>query len=385
MGKLIYLDNASTTYPKPEAVYQAMEEAGRKLGVNMGRGSYHLAQKAFQMAEDARKRICQLVQGNPTAKAIFTPSATIACNQVLGGLRWKAGDVVYVTPFEHNAVMRVLHALQAQYGFYIEELAVDAGTLEMDKEKIRHQFLRNPPAVLVMSHVSNVTGAILPFQEIAAMAEKYQATVVVDGSQALGVVPVCLKNTFVDFYIFAGHKALYGPMGIGGYVDNSGKTLKPVLFGGTGSDSLSLEMGQDGIRMYEPGSMNVVAIAGLLAAVGEAGMGGERWLQEEQRLRQRLLEKLSRIPEITVYPPTGQPSVGIVSFNIEGYQAQEVGILLDEEYHIAVRTGYHCAPLIHKYLKDGQYGGTVRISIGRFTAEEELAYLAGALQEIAVG
>lgn len=384
MKEFIYLDNASTTYPKPEAVYQAMEEAGRNYAVNVGRGSYSLARKAFQMVEETRKEICRLVHGSARSEIVFTPSATIACNQVLGGLEWKKADVVYVTPFEHNAVMRVLFHLQKQYGFEMVELAIDPKTLEMDQDRIWHQFLQKSPNVLILTHVSNVTGAIIPWQEIAKLAEKYHPTVVVDGSQALGLVPVCLQDTAVDFYIFAGHKTLYGPLGIGGYINHYGRKLKHVIFGGTGSDSLNLEMSQENSGGYEPGSMNITAVAGLLMAVKESASGIEKRLQEEQRLRERLLEQLCRIPEVTIYPPVISPVVGIVSLNVEGYQAQEVGILLDEEYHIAVRTGYHCAPLIHKYLKDEMYGGTVRVSIGRFSTEEELDQLVEALGGIAV-
>ncbi len=386
MRELIYLDNASTTFPKPESVYRAMEEAGRHLAVNAGRGSYRLAREAFRLTEDTREEILRLVQGNYGAETVFTPSATIACNQVLGGLNWKPEDVVYVTPFEHNAVIRVLYHLQKQYGFETEELAVDRDSLEPNMEKIRYQFLRKPPAALIMNHVSNVTGAIIPWQHIAELAEEYQPVVVVDGSQALGLVPVCLKHTNADFYIFAGHKTLYGPLGIGGYVSNRRKKLKQILFGGTGSDSLNPEVSPEDVRGYEPGSMNITAIAGLKAAVEEAVCPnpGER-LREEQRLRDYLLENLSRIPEIILYPPVHSESAGILSLNIEGYQAEEVGILLDREYGIAVRTGYHCAPLIHKYLRDKEYGGTVRVSLGRFTREKELDLFVEALEEIAAG
>ena len=163
MRELIYLDNASTTYPKPEAVYRAVDAAGR-TAVNAGRGSYGLAREAHQLIEDTREQICGMLHGESVAEAVLTPSATVACNQVLGGLEWEKGSPVYVTPFEHNAVMRPLYALQKQYGFEIEELAVDAESMTLNQEKIQYQFLRKPPAVLIMTHVSNVTGAVIPWQ-----------------------------------------------------------------------------------------------------------------------------------------------------------------------------------------------------------------------------
>lgn len=392
MGRFIYLDNAATTYPKPERVYKAMDEANRRLAVNAGRGSYGLAKKASGMIEQTRKNIVRIAKAEEVAEVVFTPSATLACNQVLGGIDWKKGDVVYVSPYEHNAVMRVLHLLQQQFELEIEELAIEPETLRMDVEKIRYQFSKRPPKAVVMSQVSNVTGYIIPWQTIAKEAKQYEAVVVVDGSQGLGLVPVQLRNTAVDFYIFAGHKTLYGPLGVGGYINNCGKGLKHLLAGGTGSDSLNLEM-PEGITGYEPGSQNVVAIAGLLEATEEiiAQSEEEQDLKAEQGLCDYLMERLRKIKGVVLYSPIGmddfgiEQRTGILAMNMEGYKAADVGLILDEDYDIAVRTGYHCAPLIHKYLKDEDYAGVVRISLGRFNTKEEIDYLVKAVEEIAMG
>ncbi|MBO5523688.1 MAG: aminotransferase class V-fold PLP-dependent enzyme [Roseburia sp.] len=390
---MIYLDNAATTFPKPECVYRAMEEAGRNYGVNAGRGSYALAREASAVIEETREWIKCLSGADSVAEVVFTPSATVACNQVFGGLEWKKEDVVYVSPFEHNAVMRVLHLLQKKYGFAIEELALEEETLELDLEKIRFQFLRKKPTVVAVTHVSNVTGYILPVEEVAKSAAEQGAVVVVDGSQGLGLVPVCLKNLPVDFYIFAGHKTLYGPVGTGGFLQSGRIALKPYLAGGTGSSSLDLEMSYD-VTGLEPGSPNVPAIAGLRAAVvelcGEAG--GIAWekvaevLEREQRMAEYLINRLGKIPGVKLYLPKDRKRrAGIVAFNVEGYQASEVGMLLDEDYGIAVRTGYQCAPLIHKHLQTEEFLGVVRAGVGRFTTEEELEALADAVREIAEG
>lgn len=392
MEKLIYFDNAATTYPKPERVYEAMDKANRHLAVNAGRGSYRLAKKASSIIEETRKNILKIAGAEEVAEVVFTPSATLACNQVLGGIDWKKGDVIYVSPYEHNAVMRVLHLLQQQYELEIEELAIEPETLRMDVEKIRYQFSKRPPKAVVMSQVSNVTGYIIPWQTIAKEAKQYEAVVVVDGSQGLGLVPVQLRNTAVDFYIFAGHKTLYGPLGVGGYINNRGKGLKHLLAGGTGSDSLNLEM-PEGITGYEPGSQNIVAIAGLLEATEEilSWEMEEQKLSEEQKLCGYLVERLKKIPGVILYPSNnmsdleGEQRTGILAMNMEGYKAADVGVILDEDYNIAVRTGYHCAPLIHKYLKDEDYAGVVRISIGRFNTKEEMDCLVKAVEEIAMG
>lgn len=384
MEECIYLDNAATTFPKSEKVYEALDKANRMLAVNAGRGSYALARQASNIIAETKNEIKKLAQADDVAEVVFTASATLACNQIFGGLEWKKEDVVYVSPYEHNAVMRVLHSLQKKYGFEIEELAIDEKSLELDLEKIKFQFVRKKPSVVVMCHVSNVLGYILPVQNVTQIAEEFQAVIVIDGAQALGVVPVDLNKMPVDFYIFAGHKTLYGPFGVGGFISNGRKKLRPYLAGGTGSDSLNLEMDISTSDGFEPGSHNIVAIAGLLAALQEPER--ENIYTKELKLTEYLLKQLECIPEVKVYRIEDiTKQLGIVSFNIEGYKAEEVGMILDEDYHIAVRTGYQCAPLIHKYLCDMEHAGVVRVSLGRFNTKEEIDCLMEAVREIAEG
>lgn len=393
MENYIYLDNAATAFPKSEAVYRAVDEANRGFAVNAGRGSYALAEKAGNIIEKTRSLILTLAQAQEMAEVVFTPSATFACNQILGGLCWENSDVVYVSPYEHNAVMRVLYLLQKRYGFEIEELAINVRTLELDLEKIKYQFIQKPPSVLCMTQVSNVTGYVLPVQEVAALVRESGTTVIVDGSQAFGLIPMELRDSGIDFYVFAGHKTLCGPFGVGGYVNNTGKKLEIVFAGGTGSDSLNLKMPEVSPGRYEPGSPNVVAIAGLYAALEELGTDRESMYRSVQGIRQKerflfrgLEEELLQIPGVRLYfPMERERRSGICSFNIEGYQASDVGMLLDEDYGIAVRCGYHCAPLIHKYLRDESYGGTVRVSVGRFNTEEDVERFVRAVDEIARG
>lgn len=297
---------------------------------------------------------------------------------------------MYVSPFEHNAVMRSLFLYQKRYGFLITELALDEKGMELDQEKIRFQFMREKPDLVIMSHVSNVTGYILPIEEIAASAKEYEAIVVVDGAQALGLVPISLKNSPIDFYVFAGHKTLYGPFGIGGFIYHSKYRLKHMIAGGTGSDSLNLEMPEEGTVGYEPGSPNIVAIAGLHASLEERMTylkeNADYFLDREKEMTEYLIRQLKKIFGVTLYLPEHlENHAGIVSFNVEGYQAGEVGMILDQDYHVAVRTGYQCAPLIHKYLGSVSYLGVVRASVGRFTTKEEIDVLVDAVREIAEG
>lgn len=380
----IYFDNAATTYPKPEEVYTAMDEANRSFAVNAGRGSYALARKVSSIISETKEQIIKLANANDVAEVVFTASATLASNQIFGGVEWKKEDVVYVTPYEHNAVMRVLHHFQKQYGFSIEVLEFNKTTNEINLEKAAFQFTRKAPTVLALTHVSNVMGYVVPMEEIVTLAKDYNPIVVIDGAQALGLLPLNLRNTAIDFYIFAGHKTPYGPFGIGGYIQNSSKKLNPYLAGGTGSDSLNLEMTTDGTGGYEPGSPNIVAIAGLHAAL--ATLQPEKLFEQEQKLTTYLVENLEQISGVTTYTPKdSKHQVGIVAFNIEGYQASDVGMILDQDYNIAVRTGYQCAPFIHRELEDEDHLGVVRASLGRYTTKEEIDILVNAVREIAEG
>ncbi len=384
LSTCVYFDNAATTYPKPEEVYAAMDDANRHFAVNAGRGSYALAQKAASVIADTKEAILKLVKAQGVAEVVLTASATVASNQIFGGLHWSERDVVYVTPYEHNAVMRVLYGLQEKYHFSIEMLEASAGDFTLDLDKIKYQFSRKKPTVVAMTHVSNVIGYRVPVEQVASAAKTYGATVVVDGAQALGLIPFRWEKLNADFYIFAGHKTLYGPFGVGGFLKNPAHRLNAFLAGGTGSDSLNLSMTTNDVVNYEPGSPNIVAINGLYAALQT--LHPQELSLREQHLTELLVRKLREIAGVTLYVPGRQQEhIGIVAFNVDGYQASDVGMILDEDYKIAVRTGYQCAPYVHDLIEDREYLGVVRASVGRYTTEEEVELLAGAVREIAEG
>ena len=378
----LYFDNAATTYPKPEDVYQAMDETARWMGVNAGRGGYEAARQASQLIEDTRALVLQYIKAQANAQVVFTASATLAMNLVIGGMEWKNSDVVYVSPFEHNAVARTLYAYQKKFGFTILELPINEDRLQLDLNQIQYAFTKNPPNYVFMSHVSNVTGYILEMEEVGSLAHEKGAKVIVDASQSCGLLPIDVRNGMIDIVVFAGHKTMYGPFGIGGYVNHTGFSLQPLLYGGTGTDSLNLDMPQ-GISGLEPGSPNIVAISGLRA--------GLLYLQEhtqleqkERELTQYLVACMEHVPYVHLYLPSERSRhISMVAFNIEGYKSDEVGMILDQDYGIAVRTGYHCAPFIHKYLKDKESLGVVRASIGCFTTKEDVDVLVNAVKEIA--
>ena len=376
---MIYLDNAATTYPKSENVYKALDEANRELAFNSGRGSYKNARAATQIMDDVRKKLLKLVHANGRAEVVFTSSITIALNQILNGIEFIKGDIVYISPYEHNAVARVFRLIEKNIGIVVKEMPLKVDTLEIDLDKLQYQILKDKPKCVCCIHVSNVTGYILPVEEIFDIAKKVEAITVLDTAQSLGIVDIA-KNLQIDFLAFAGHKSLYGPLGIGGFIDYGNYPLKEFIVGGTGSDSLNLDMPNSKPGKYESSSSNIVAIKGLDVALDEINIQ-ENYANEKEIL-EYLIEKLSLIDGINMYLPPKEKHIGIVSFTVEGYKSEDIGMILDEDYDIAVRTGYHCAPLIHKWLKDEEYAGTVRVGIGRFNTKQDIEELIVALNDL---
>lgn len=377
---MVYLDNAATTFPKPESVYVAMDKMNREGAVNAGRGSYKLAQAASTLISDTKIKLRQLVHVDASAAVVFSPSITIAINQIVNGLDLRQKAVVYVSPYEHNAVARSLHELSKRKKLIIKELPLD-GSLEIDIEKMKYEFSKDKPEAVFCTHVSNVTGYVLPIEEIFKEAKKHGSINVLDSAQSLGLIEVRADLMDVDLLAFAGHKTLYGPLGIGGFINVSAVPLGTFIVGGTGSDSLNLEMPLGNESKYEASSSNIVAIAGLDAAL--RCLNQKAHLEQEQAMTSYLIEQLSLVKEARMFLPLNlEKHVGIVSFVINGFSSEDIGTILDEDFDIAVRTGYHCAPYIHKYLKDASTLGTVRIGIGQFTTREDINLLIKALEEI---
>lgn len=373
---MIYLDNSATTYPKPKELYEALDYANRNLAFNAGRGNYRYSSEASEVIENARKEVASFVDASPS-KVIFTSSATEALNLLIYGLGIEENDNIYISPFEHNAIVRPLHNLKKTINFNIHILPFDKETWELDKEKMINMFARYAPKAVLISHVSNVTGYILPYQEIFAEAKKFDAITILDSAQSYGILNPEIDN--VDFCVFAGHKSLYASFGVAGFLYLGNIDLKLVKSGGTGSDSLNPEMPKVLPFKYEAGSPNVVACYGLIASA--------RWLKEEKALEhvrfltQYLVKRLSEIKKLKIFKGLNE-IIGIVSIHIEGYKASEVGFILANEFDICVRTGYHCAPLIHEFIGSLESEGTVRISLGAFNTQEDIDKLIEALKTL---
>ncbi len=380
---MIYLDNAATTFPKPDCVYDKVNTVQRTIAVNVGRGSYSVAAEAMRVVDETRQLLASFVGAAGPESVVFTPSATIAANEVILGLEWDSFKNVYVTPFEHNAIARPLFSKCQEYGIDIQTIPFNQQTHEIDTEELGRLFAINPPDYIFLNHVSNVTGTIIPIENIAKMGKDYGAIVVVDGSQSIGLIPTDIAKMGIDYLVFAGHKNLYASWGIGGFICNSSYKLKPTLSGGTGSDSLNPNMPDIIPYGFEFASPNIIAIASLNASL--------KWLAQESlesvslhksKLMQRLIEKLKDCNVQLYLPANLDNHTSVLSFNIPEYEANEVGIILNEDFDIAVRTGYHCAPYVHKFLKTVECKGTVRVSLGYFNTEDDVDTLVDAVKDI---
>lgn len=388
---MLYFDNAATTYPKPEQVYKEMDRLTRECAVNSGRGSYKKAKNASAVINETRKKVSEFMGAENAEDVIFTSSATEAANRVLRGYGFEENMTVYVSPYEHNAVMRTLEALRKEKKFKIKVLETDEkGYLNLDD--IEYQFMCDEPDFVCINLASNVTGYVLPAERVEDMAKEYGAIVLADAAQAAGNIEINLKETNIDILIFAGHKSMYGLFGVGGFITNSrifdrDKNITPVIFGGNGEDSLNLELSERGISRYEVGSPNIAAIGTLKTAIDtiEKDLSGTQ--ERENRLLKYLIEKLEDIDGIHIFqkPETEeefQNHIPVLSIGFEKYVSDDAGTILDGEYDIAVRTGYHCAPFVHDVIGSKRYGGTVRISMGRFTTKEDVDELVAAVRDM---
>lgn len=376
---MTYLDNAATTYPKPEAVYKAMDEVNRNA-VNAGRGAYKKAHEMSHIISDTKNKIRKLVKADINIPVVFSPSITIALNQIINGLDMKSGETIYVSPYEHNAVARTVEHVATKLNIKVIELPLNE-KLEIDIEKMKYLFSKNRPNYLFCTHVSNVTGYILPVKEIFAEAKKYNSITVLDSAQSMGLIAIDCRTIGADIIAFAGHKTLYGPLGIGGFINISNIKLGVFITGGTGSDSLNLGMPDSAEGRYEAASSNILAIKGLNVALDN--LDQELILNKERELTEKLIQELQSIKNVRVISPYDKENrVGIVSIILENYNSDDVGMILDEDYDIAVRTGYHCAPYIHKFMNDLDKLGTVRISLGRYNTVEDIEKIISAIKEI---
>lgn len=380
---MVYLDNAATTQPKPKPVIDAVTSAMNGMHINAGRGGYALARQASATIDACKEKLLRLAQIRGGYHVYFAPSATVAMNQLIFGLSCGAYTNAYVSPFEHNASMRPLEALCQQRGVHRLMLPFHREDWAFDKERCSDLFLKDKPDYVIVSMVSNTTGYVLPVREIVAITHSFGGKVIVDCAQALGSIEVDLSAIGADAYVFAGHKTLYGPFGVAGMILSDAWRPQVVYYGGTGTDSLSLKMPPPEAGGYEPASPNMIAIAGLEAAIDWICQTSISQIAEhERRLVDHFIKQAKTLSKVQLYLPPFASQSGIVAFNVEGYQSYEIGEILDEEFGICLRTGYQCAPFVHSWLGANHSNGLVRMSVSYFSTQEDISRLVKALETL---
>jgi len=382
MDNLIYLDNAATSFPKPEEVYVFMNEFYRKYGVNPGRSGYDLCLEAGRMVEETRRLLTTFFNGTDWTRLVFSYNSTDALNLALFGLL-DAGDHAISTTIEHNSVLRPLYHLSQRNGIEVDLVPFDSKGF-VDPDDIGARFKKNTKAVVV-NHASNVIGTVQPIEEIGRRCRERGIRLVVDASQTAGKIPIDVQAQNVDVLCFTGHKSLLGPTGIGGMYVSEGVEIRHTRAGGTGVRSaVRMHLDEYPYRM-EYGTGNTLGISGLNAGVNWLLKKGLKTIDDhELRLLRQLRDGLQAIDSVTMYCQDDLTDhIAVLSFNVDGLEAGDTGTMLDVDHDIACRTGLHCAPLVHEQLGTDRVKGSVRFGIGPFNTEEEIATAVGAVREIA--
>lgn len=378
----LYLDNAATSWPKPDSVYDAVDHFQRTLGAAAGRGAYRHGQEADRLVTTARQRVAQLLHVPDARYVALAFNGTDALNMaILGSVR--PGDHVVTTDVEHNSVLRPLRFLEQTRSVSLTHLPCDRDGV-VDPSRLR-DALRPNTRLVIASHVSNVSGAIQPIDDLGAICREHAVWFLVDAAQSLGHVPIDLEQSPVDLLASSGHKGLMGPLGTGVLyaAPHIWDALTPLRFGGTGTQSGRDSQPAEPPEKLESGNLNMPGIAGLAAGcrfVQERGVDNLR--RHLQDLTTHVLAGLERISTIRCWGPR-EPHrrCGVVSLTVSGYDPAEVAAILDSSFGIQVRAGLHCAPRMHESWGTLRTGGTVRISPGPFSTMADMDRLLAALAE----
>lgn len=379
--RIIYLDNAASTWPKPDGVKERMAEAIEGYAANPGRGGHALAMKASKVLFQTRLQVSRLFGIKNPNDLFFYMNATQALNQAIKGFV-KPGDHVITSTVEHNSVRRPLEYLRKTK--QVELTYIEPRENQLFDAQDFLQAIRPETSLIAISHASNLTGVILPIEEIGKIAKERGIAFLVDASQSAGVLPIDVEEMGIQMLAFPGHKGLYGPQGTGGLYVHSSIDLEPLIHGGTGSQSEAIDQPTTRPDRYESGTANTVGLAGLLAGiqfVNEQGI--EQIHQHEWGLAKKAITQLLTIDGVEVYGPSLEVErVGVIAFNVKEADAAEVSFILDQQFGIATRAGFHCTPLGHQ-TAGTQQRGAVRASFGAFNTEADVDALVAAIKEIA--
>lgn len=376
---MIYLDNAATTYPKPQKVYDSMMDCMKNYCANPGRSGHKLAMKSAREIYDTRENIAKLFNIENPMNIIFTSNATDSLNIAIKGVV-NEGDHIITTSMEHNSVIRPIKSLE-KYG--IENTIVDCdkeGFLNI--ENIKNAIKPNTK-LIVTTHASNVCGTLIDIKSVGEIAKENNILYLVDASQTAGVYEIDVKSINVDMIAAPGHKCLFGPQGTGILYIREGLNINISKEGGTGSKSEDLFQPDILPDKYESGTHNTPGIVGLNEGVKfilETGIENIR--EYEEQLCEYMLNKLKEVPNIIIYGPSdSKQRAAVISINIDKIDSGELTFLLDSEYDIATRSGIHCSPLAHKTLGTLDQGA-VRFSLSYFNTKDDIDKAIDALKDI---
>jgi cysteine desulfurase/selenocysteine lyase len=377
---VIYLDNAATTWPKPESVYQAVDHCLRTMGANPGRGGHSMARAASMLLYETREALAELFGITDANQLVFTHNATDAISMAVFGII-TPGDTLVTTAMEHNAVARSVRIAESRGAKVIIIPCSPDGRLDM---VAMAAAVRQKPKAVVMSHASNVTGSIMPVSNVGELTKRFGVTLVVDAAQTAGVEEINVNAMGIDMLAFSGHKGLLGPQGTGGLYVREDIAVKPLRAGGTGSLSESDVQPEFMPDRLESGTPNTPGIAGLKAGVEFILTTGRAAIQaREAALTRQLLTGLESIAAVRIYGRPGMKDrTAVVSFTVEGVDCGQLAHALDRDYGIACRSGLHCAPWAHQALGTLRTG-TVRFSPGYFNTEEEIEQAIAAVRACA--
>ncbi len=377
---MIYLDNAATSYPKPEPVIQAVERCLREAGANPGRGAHKLALEAGRLILETRESLAEFFNIGDSSHLIFTASCTEALNLALKGFL-RSGDHVMTTSVEHNSVTRPLFALKGKGVSTTKVPCAPNGSLDiLELEKA----IRPNTRLVAVTAASNVIGALLPLKEISEVVKKHKLIFLVDAAQIAGHRRLDVRELGINLMAFPGHKGLFGPQGTGGLYIDPELELEELKQGGTGGQSESQSQPLVRPERYESGTINTPGVAGLGAGVKLIKeLGLKEIAAKEESLVNMLVEGLAEIPGITLYgPPPGASRASVVSVNVSGLDSSQFAFILDQQFDIAVRPGLHCSPDAHETLGTSQTGA-VRFSPGYFNTVQDIDGALMAVKSIA--
>lgn len=378
---ITYLDNAATTFPKPDQVYERMDRFLREGGASPERGTHRLARAAAEQVAAARRTVAQLVGAPDPSRVIFTRGATESLNLAVKGLL-NQGDHVVTTTLEHNSVNRPLATLSRTRGVTVTAVAPGADG-RVTAEAIE-AALTPATRAIIMTHASNVTGVVQPLEAVAGLAHARGILLILDAAQTAGAWPLDVKLPGLGAVAFSGHKGVYGPAGTGVLWLAPGLAPVPLIEGGTGSNSESDAQPDELPMRYETGTANVAGIVGLGAGAEWVMAKGVSTIQAHAKeLIDLFISHGGVVDGVTIHHPDAPERTGVVSFSMAGYDPEDLAAALDASFDIAVRAGLHCAPGAHRGLGTAPKGA-VRLSVSALTTEGEVNYLIEGLHQMAM-